>query len=214
MSISLFQSAEEEESDYQEEDDCESVIERVVNHRNKGAVEEEDCPEKGDGDQLDTSEATEAVQGISCSKLLYKLRAVEKYLLEMDTGEKKQRHEVVEWNGAEDEEDQALRSASSSTTSTLRGRGTARTEDGVVMTEDMQQLVGQLSEICGEVGETIRGRSSGGQGEKELADNNRIQELLDKVRRVDLEPVQPFFLTCHWNALPANFPGGPVGAGE
>lgn len=148
--------------------------------------------EKEKEDQLDSTEATEAVHGISCSKLLYKLKAVEKYLQELETGEKTR--DVLDVAVAEQEllgdDERENRSVASSTTSTLRGRGKSIAVEGdaggVVLTEDMKQIVGQLSEICGEVSGSIRERmtSEDADGEEEVAANNRIQELLDKVRRV------------------------------
>lgn len=164
---------EEQSSEYREEGV--SVIERVLL---KGEKE----------DQLDTAEATEVVQGISCSKLLYKLKAVEEYLRELEGGK---RPEVDVRDEEVDGSDN--RSVASSTTSTLRGHQQSSGSNreggdstsvggGIVLTENMKQIVGQLSEICGEVSGSIRERS----GEESVADDGVaatkiVQELLEKV---------------------------------
>lgn len=162
---------EEQSSEYREEGV--SVIERVL--LKEGEREKED--------QLDTAEATEVVQGISCSKLLYKLKAVEEYLRELEGGKRPEVDEEVD--GSDN------RSVASSTTSTLRGHQQSSNREGgdstsvggggIVLTEDMKQIVGQLSEICGEVSGSIR------TGEESAADDGVtatkiVQELLEKVR--------------------------------
>lgn len=163
---------EEQSSEYREEGV--SVIERVL--LKEGDREKED--------QLDTAEATEVVQGISCSKLLYKLKAVEEYLRELEGGKRPEVDEEVD--GSDN------RSVASSTTSTLRGHQQSSNREGgdstsvgggIVLTEDMKQIVGQLSEICGEVSGSIRERT----GEESAADDGVaatkvVQELLEKVR--------------------------------
>ena len=183
----ILQSAEE--GDEEEDEDGVSVIERGVVDEDKDHREDE--PEKDD--ELDTAEATEVVQGISCSKLLYKLRAVEKYLRDLEGGEAKQ-EEVIDLQMGEGDSS----SVASSTTSTLRStRGVPR--------EDVQQIVGQLSEICGEVSGSIRGRIA--EDAKEIREddfeaNNKITELLEKVKwknsvtrqRKILIPLFPFRL--------------------
>lgn len=164
---------EEQSSEYREEGV--SVIERVLL---KGEKE----------DQLDTAEATEVVQGISCSKLLYKLKAVEEYLRELEGGK---RPEVDVRDEEVDGSDN--RSVAWSTTSTLRGHQQSSGSNreggdstsvggGIVLTENMKQIVGQLSEICGEVSGSIRERT----GEESVADDGVaatkiVQELLEKV---------------------------------
>lgn len=179
--------AEDEGSDYQE-DDGRSVVER--------ALSKEECAtekEKKKEDQLDTAEATEAVQGISCSKLLYKLQAVEKYLRELETGEKQAvmvdlRTVDERQKEAAEEEEEDNRSVAASTTSTLRSRRDPEI-GGAVSANDMKQIVGQLSEICGEVSGTIRERisSTSEQDEKEvLLIRGKEEEVLASSRVLDL----------------------------
>lgn len=125
LSYFPFQSAEDEDEDQSEavadDEDGVSVIERMLS-----GVE---C-------DLDSEEATEAVKGISPSKLLDKLQAVEKYLLEQQEEGEKRRQPVDMFM---DECDQL--SFNSSTTSTLRGGSVQKLGD-----EDrVQELLEKVS---------------------------------------------------------------------
>lgn len=156
-----------------------SVIERVLRR------------EKGEDDQLDTAESTEVVQGISCSKLLYKLKAVEQYLRELEGsgGEKETAPEIVDLGVDEVQEQEEgcdSRSVASSTTSTLRGPSRSKDSGskdsaGGALTENMKQIVGQLSEICGEVSGSIRERSDNEGDREDATTTTMVQELLEKV---------------------------------
>lgn len=166
-----------------EEEEGVSVIERVLRR------------EKGEDDQLDTAESTEVVQGISCSKLLYKLKAVEQYLRELEGsgGEKETAPEIVDLGVEEVQEQEEgcdSRSVASSTTSTLRGPSRSKDSSGKdsaggacggALTENMKQIVGQLSEICGEVSGSIRERSDNEGDREDATTTTMVQELLEKV---------------------------------
>lgn len=162
-----------------EEEEGVSVIERVLRR------------EKGEDDQLDTAESTEVVQGISCSKLLYKLKAVEQYLSELEGsgGKKETAPEIVDLGVEEVQEQEEgcdSRSVASSTTSTLRGPSRSKdssSKDGAggALTENMKQIVGQLSEICGEVSGSIRERSDNEGDREDATTTTMVQELLEKV---------------------------------
>lgn len=203
---SICNSAEEEEEEQPETGDSEyqegvSVIERVLGRRKAEGGESEDG-----------SEVVQLEGARGCSQLLYKLKAVERIISELEEGMAEEDDKEssmyssdasldsvvqVDQNGSEVGEGSDNRSMASSTTSTLRCR--RRGSDGgagTVLTENMKRVVDKLRDICGEVSGPIRARMSereDGDEEEEDKDKDeadtgesskRVMELEEKVRKL------------------------------